>query len=251
MKLYFNRAEHSYEENAKIQEKMQDYLIFYITKYLGKNFNDIFEFGSHTGSFTKKIIHSLNFKYLICNDIFEFGSHFKKFPHVKFLRFDIQEFLWKSQQSSLREFLKSKDKKLPIKFDLVTSNATLQWLDSQKTLKNLPKICKKNSILALGSFGPYNLKEIYEIFGVGLKYPDREDLIKQARKGGFECIHSHEEILTLDFPSPLSLLNHLKATGVNSLHSNFKIKKSHLQELDSKNNSLTYHPIFLFLRKKN
>ncbi|HEA8248685.1 TPA: malonyl-[acyl-carrier protein] O-methyltransferase BioC, partial [Campylobacter coli] len=56
------------------------------------------------------------------------------------------------------------------KFDLITSNASLQWLDLKQVLPTLANMLNKKGILLLSTFGEMNLKEIKQSTSLGLKY---------------------------------------------------------------------------------
>ena len=49
------------------------------------------------------------------------------------------------------------------KFDLITSNASLQWLDLKQVLPTLANMLNKKGILLLSTFAKQNLKKIQKI----------------------------------------------------------------------------------------
>ena len=134
------------------------------------------------------------------------------------------------------------------KFDLITSNASLQWLDLKQVLPTLANMLNKKGILLLSTFGEMNLKEIKQSTGLGLKYFSTKEL-EQIFKPYFSDIKITEEIVNLEFQNALEVFKHLKLSGVNSLGF-YRLNKQFLKEFEEKfQNKLTYHPIFILCKK--
>ncbi|CBG39877.1 methyltransferase domain-containing protein [Helicobacter mustelae] len=229
IKKRFLRAEHSYNAHAIIQNQMQDKLLSLLPK---KSFDSIFEFGAGTGGFTQKITHCLQYERFLCNDIIDYAHHFP--PQIEFFSFDMNE-------ANLH--LASKT------FDLILSNACMQWLNQELFFKNLDLFSKKDSILAITCFGKENLYEIRELTGFGLPYLELacyEKFLKQ----NWKILHLFEERVCLSFGRALEVFSHLQSTGTNALAKDAKITKKTLQDLENKyHNTLTYHPIYLVAQR--
>ncbi|ECL6440547.1 malonyl-[acyl-carrier protein] O-methyltransferase BioC, partial [Campylobacter jejuni] len=134
------------------------------------------------------------------------------------------------------------------KFDLIVSNATLQWLDLKQVLPTLANMLNEKGILLLSTFGKMNLKEIKQSTGLGLKYFSTKEL-EQIFKPYFSDIKITEEIVNLEFQNALEVFKHLKLSGVNSLGF-YRLNKQFLKEFEEKfQNKLTYHPIFILCKK--
>ncbi|EDO9528420.1 peroxide stress protein YaaA [Campylobacter coli] len=134
------------------------------------------------------------------------------------------------------------------KFDLITSNASLQWLDLKQVLPTLANMLNKKGILLLSTFGEMNLKEIKQSTSLGLKYFSTKEL-EQIFKPYFSDIKITEEIVNLEFQNALEVFRHLKLSGVNSLGF-YRLNKQFLKEFEEKfQNKLTYHPIFILCKK--
>ena len=108
----------------------------------------------------------------------------------------------------------------PVAFDLVWSNATLQWVD------DLPRaIAECHRVLAVGglftftTFGPDTLKELRAAFAgvdthphVG-RFADMHDIGDILVNSGFADPVMQMEYMTLTYPDALAMLRDLKAIG--------------------------------------
>ena len=224
----FYKSLKTYDKNAFIQLYMAQKLVNLI-KLKGLKYNKILEIGSYTGLLTKEAIKTFEFDNYLAIDIVNSYDFIKNLsPKIKFLKTDIECF--------------STDEK----YDLIIANASLQWCeDFILTIKKLKTFLNNNGTIAVSTFGIKNLKEIRDVFGLGLNYYSKNDL-KKILTNNSEII---EEIKTQEFNSPIDILKHFKKTGVNSIIKNdFKIKeiKEKLNILSEKyNNKLTYNPIFI------
>ncbi|MWV61368.1 methyltransferase domain-containing protein [Helicobacter saguini] len=223
-----------------------------------KSFKNVFEFGTHCGEYTQLLRQNIESKNYIANDICDYNLRLKG---VKTTIFDMNEL----QNSEI----------FSQKFDLITSNATLQWLNFDKTLQNLVQILSKNGVILCSSFGEQNLIEIKKTTGYGLQYESLQTIESKLKKY-FKNVILSEQFHTLKFKNALEIFRHLKLSGVNScginsqdslLKQDFKktqnldsknaqnyakkaskqiiIKKSWLENLEKNfDNKLTYHCIF-------
>lgn len=233
----FYLAKDTYKKNSPAQTQMRYELIKLLESNIKDSkpyFKNVFEFGARAFEFTKMLIEKIEFESYICNDICDYGENiFSK--KIKKIIFDMNEL-----ESSII-FNK--------KFDLIVSNACMQWLPFEKTLHNLTHIMNKNALLLLSSFGIKNLYEIKEITNAGLNYLNLEEM-KNILNIYFKDSILQEKIYTLHFNNPLEVFRHLQKSGVNSCESSINyIKKSWLQEYEKRfNNTLTYHAIFITAR---
>lgn len=105
----------------------------------------------------------------------------------------------------------------------------------------------QNGTLALAFFGEKNFYEIKDIFGVGLTYLSQKQIDEICRN--YEIMHSSQEIHELSFPDTISLLRHIRNTGVGGMN-HTAIKKEQLKQYAEKyQNILTYNPVYLVLKK--
>ena len=249
----FLKAKATYSSAAVVQSHMQDKLIALLKQALDANphplgqypkphFNRALEFGCGVGDLTRKLLEHFSFTHLLCNDIHDYSTHFRGHHEVEFLRFDMENL------DTLRAH--SLDRFIPEGFELIISNACLQWLDQPRFFKNITAFCKKDSLLALSCFGGRNLHELRALTHIGLDYLTLEDYRELLREE-WEIVELCEEEEILHFPTPLEALRHLKHTGVNSLSSHFPIAKSLLEKYNERyQNTLTYHPIYLIAKRR-
>ncbi|EAH7138612.1 methyltransferase domain-containing protein, partial [Campylobacter jejuni] len=133
------------------------------------------------------------------------------------------------------------------KFDLIVSNATLQWLDLKQIIPSLRDMLNQNGILLLSTFAKQNLKEIKQSTGFGLNYFSLNEL-EQIFKIYFNEVKITQELVELSFDNALDVFRHLKLSGVNSLGF-YPLNKGFLKEFEEKfQNKLTYHPVFILCK---
>ncbi|MBS4406159.1 methyltransferase domain-containing protein [Campylobacter vulpis] len=224
--LNFLKVKSTYKTAAKVQDLMGQRLCELLKTYRLKEFQRVFEFGCGTGEFSQKLQKNLIFKDYVRNDILDYKSEFE----VEI--FDMNHIP--------KAFLKTQ------KFNLITSNATLQWL-KEDIFTNLYALLKKDGILLLSSFGQENLKEIKILSGLSLPYKSlksHKNLLKD-----FEILELKEEFFKLEFESALEVFRHLKQSGVNSLGHFFLGKETLLKMQELFGNTLTYHSIYILCRK--
>ena len=208
----FYKSRFLYEENALIQKKMAEKL----TSFLAPSYDNILEIGIGTGSLTKLVYASCRFKYYYAIDIIKENKNFleTRFPRLSYACF----------------------------------NAAIQWSNNQKVLiQNCLNRLSPDGTLALAFFGEKNFYEIKDIFGVGLTYLNPKDIY--ALCSNYTVIHYSEETEELQFPDTISLLRHIKNTGVGGM-SHTVLKKEQLKQYTNKfHNILTYNPVYCILKK--
>ena len=235
VKKRFKKSLNTYDDNAIVQKQTAEKLIGLLprTKYFS-----VFEIGCATGILTHEISKQIIFEEFYANDIVEESEDFTKkiIPNIKFIKGDIEEIV------------------LDKKYDLIISNACLQWCnDIKNTIGKLVKSLNKDGILAISIFGDENLKEITDIFNLNNKTYSIEELKTSLRK--YNIIEYKEEIIKLSFNSPIDVLKHLKLTGVNALQT-VNLTKSKLKAFDEKYKAqymrndkvvLTYNPVYILI----
>ncbi len=243
VKVRFQKNLATYEKSALVQAEMAKILASKIVEYCGNEFERIFEFGAGTGSLTKNIIAGLNFKKYLTNDIMEESENYiKKILHNSdFIAGDIEKI------------------ELEEKFDLIASNAVMQWIcDIEELLLKIKKLLEPEGIFAFTTFGELNYREIKETTGISLNYLKSERL-KQLCEKDYEIIYYDENIIQPYFNSPIEVLKHIKHSGTNGLKSLSwtYTKLKHFEKFYKENFSqgskvkLTYNPIYVILRAKN
>ncbi|MCX2683045.1 methyltransferase [Campylobacter sp. MIT 21-1685] len=230
----FLKAKNTYEQHSFIQNQMAKQLINLIKKQKLEKIKKIFEFGCGQGKFTTMLIKTLDFESFVCNDINDYQIDFKD-KRILFECFDMNELA----KHNLRHQ----------KFDLITSNATLQWLNLKTILPSLSEMLLPQGLLLLSSFGKRNLEQITQSTGLSLKYLTPKELKKEMSKY-FTLLHLSEQNIQIQFSSTLELFRHLKLSGVNSL-GHFFLGKQFLKNFEQNfHNKLNYNPVFLLCQKK-
>ncbi|EAJ6944823.1 malonyl-ACP O-methyltransferase BioC [Campylobacter jejuni] len=216
-----------YEKHAKVQDFMGLKLCEILKDLKISHFEKVFEFGCGRGELSKKLQNFITFDEYVKNDILDFKEN------SNILIFDMNEI---SKQDLSKE-----------KFDLIVSNATLQWLDLKRILPSLRDMLNQNGILLLSTFAEQNLKEIKQSTGFGLNYFSLNEL-EQNFKVYFNEVKITQELIKLSFDNALDVFRHLKLSGVNSLGF-YPLNKGFLKEFEEKfQNKLTYHPVFILCK---
>lgn len=138
-------------------------------------------------------------------------------------------------------------------YDIVVSANVVQWFHSPiRFLRNAGRLLKKGGYLMFSTFAPGTLHELSTLNeGATLPYLSEKEWQKLACSAGLtvkECIVDKVE---LKFENGLELSRHLRYTGVNALTQHpRKDNFSNIRNLlDSRECSLTFHPIYLVMQK--
>lgn len=139
--------------------------------------------------------------------------------------------------------------------DLVASASTMQWFDDvPRFISRAAESTRAGGYIALSSFGVENFKEILATTGDGLTYYTRTELEQMLAQNGYKVVRSRDYIKSLLFDSPLDVLHHIKATGVNSIKkrpwtrgrlTRFELDYRDQFSIADSRVTLTYHPIIL------
>lgn len=216
-----------YKKHAKVQDFMGLKLCEILKNLRISHFEKVFEFGCGRGELSKKLQNFITFDEYLKNDILDFKEN------SSILIFDMNEI---AKQDLSKE-----------KFDLIVSNATLQWLDLKRIIPSLRDMLNQNGILLLSTFAEQNLKEIKQSTGFGLNYFSLNEL-EQIFKVYFNEVKITQELIKLSFDNALDVFRHLKLSGVNSLGF-YPLNKGFLKEFEEKfQNKLTYHPVFILCK---
>lgn len=242
VKFRFKKSLKTYDNSAVIQKETAKILTDKVLSNCGKNFDKVFEFGAGTGFLSRNITDKISFKEYYANDIIEESEYCIKniINNAKFLAGDIEKI------------------ELEQNFDLILSNAVMQWIvDTDELLTKLHRNLKDDGYFAFTTFGEQNFREIKETTGVSLNYLKSETL-KEKCSHLFDIIHFEESLKTLCFDTPADVLKHIKYSGTNGIvNLNWSVSK--LREFDSfYRNSfsindkvmLTYNPVYVILKAK-
>ena len=234
IKERFSKNLESYNENAKIQKRMAEKLITFVEK---KEYPKILEIGCGTGFLTSLANSNLIFEKYIALDIVSECKDFicKINPEIEFISADIEQFIEENNEN----------------FDLIISNASLQWVNNfENVINTLKNKLNPNGDLVFSTFGKENFREIYHIIGTGLDYFSENELYEKFPNSKIE-----QEIHIMAFKSPKDVLKHLQLTGVNAVEKQTWTKKNLISFENAYNNicaqrpMLTYNPIYIHIRK--
>lgn len=240
VKFRFQKSIDTYDNSAVIQKEMAHSLIEKILDNCGNSFDKVFEFGVGTGFLSKNMLNRISFKEYCANDIIEESEFCIKniINDVKFFAGDIEKI------------------ELDEKFNLVVSNAVMQWIvDTDELLLKIRNNLVQDGWFAFTTFGEQNYKEIKETTGVALNYLKSETL-KEKCSHNFEIVYFEENLQTLYFNTPLDVLKHIKYSGTNGIKTlNWTVSKlKSFEEYYKKcfsageRVSLTYNPVFVILK---
>lgn len=225
----------TYNENAKIQKRMAEKLITFVQNKQPKK---ILEIGCGTGFLTKLISDNFDFELYKAIDIVEECAEYideinskRTSDFIDFIPADIEDYVKNNTE----------------KFDLIISNASLQWLEDFERIINILKSrLNPDGELIFSTFGTENFREIYHVIGTTLKYFSDKELQEMFPKALIET-----EIHIMAFDSPKDVLKHLRLTGVNAVENTSWTKKDLLKFEDgyknfcSRRTTLTYNPIYI------
>lgn len=199
----FSRASDSYHNDANVQAVMARELI---DRVESQPYDEILEIGCGTGLLSKMIADNLDFKHLILNDI------------SKSMLLHCKNAVPESERVSyLIKDAESLDFKEQDRFDLIISNACLQWMsDLEKVLKDFKSYLKDNGCLAFSIFSEGNFAEIKHCTGLSLAYKYQKTLQKML-SGIFPCYTLMPREIVLYYKDVKSMLRSFKRTGVSGL----------------------------------
>ena len=222
--MNFNKHYNVYEKYSLAQKQVAKNLLDYMGKsnIFNTQINSIFEIGCGTGIFTKEYRKYFLHSDLILNDIFDVREFIKDIDYNIFIQENIEEL------------------DIP-KSDLVVSSSVFQWIKDKDSL--IRNIAENTDNLCFSSYVSGNLIEIKNHFDISLDYLNIEEF-KEILKKYFSSVKSYSETIKLDFEDPMSVLKHLKYTGVTGF------QKTSISKIKTfKNNILTYEVAYFICKK--
>ncbi|WP_339018423.1 malonyl-ACP O-methyltransferase BioC [Fusobacterium animalis] len=222
--MNFNKHYNVYEKYSLAQKQVAKNLLDYMGKsnIFNTQINSIFEIGCGTGIFTREYRKYFLHSDLILNDIFDVREFIKDMDYNIFIQENIEEL------------------DIP-KSDLVVSSSVFQWIKDKDSL--IRNIAENTDNLCFSSYVSGNLIEIKNHFDISLDYLNIEEF-KEILKKYFSSVKSYSETIKLDFEDPMSVLKHLKYTGVTGF------QKTSISKIKTfKDNILTYEVAYFICKK--
>ena len=222
--MNFNKHYNVYEKYSLAQKQVAKNLLDYMGKsnIFDTKINSIFEIGCGTGIFTKEYRKYFLHSDLILNDIFDVREFIKDIDYNIFIQENIEEL------------------DIP-KSDLVVSSSVFQWIKDKDSL--IRNIAENTDNLCFSSYVSGNLIEIKNHFDISLDYLNIEEF-KEILKKYFSSVKSYSETIKLDFEDPMSVLKHLKYTGVTGF------QRTSISKIKTfKDNILTYKVAYFICQK--
>ena len=196
----FARAAATYDAHAEAQQRICRHLVEMLPDDELGRFRRVLEIGCGSGCLTRALMARIDGGEWTLNDLCE---HWR--PALEELT-----------AGRKCRFLFGDAERLPLggPYDLIASASALQWMrDLPAFLRELRQRLAPGGLLLFNTFTPDNLKEIRLLTGEGLDYPSVESLADWL-SSFFSVRRMEESAITLTFPDPLSVLRHLKYTGV-------------------------------------
>lgn len=199
----FARSISTYETAGVIQREISEQLIKLIEPI---ECGTVLEIGCGTGLLSSLLVERLRGCRFIYNDL---SSEMERPLRQKvgtsglFLPGDAERIDW------------------PRECSVIASASCIQWWEDP--LSFFPKsyaALRQGGQLVFSTFLPGNLVELSAVTGVGLDYPDSEEISRSLQSAGFRDLQLQQYRRVLYFPTLIELLRHLRDTGTNSLSSN-------------------------------
>ncbi len=236
-----------YDTLALVQQQICDELADALVHRVGRDLVRAMEVGVGTGFLTRRLVGYFPRAIWTFNDLVPASQEYVE----RYTGCVEAHYLWGDAETV--EF--------PSGLDLLASASTVQWFD------DLPRFFEKSfaalrsgGFLALSTFGPENFVEIKSLTGEGLSYYSPEAFYELAERSGFTLLWQRDYCRTLWFSSPVEVLRHIRATGVNAT-GRWSWTHGRLLDFSERYNDrfsdagragevpLTYHPVLLIVRK--
>lgn len=201
----FSRYAHLYDKYSDIQEEIGRELIGTITP---NGFRNILELGCGTGNFTRLLRNKFKQARLKALDI---SPEMIAICRRKLADEDLEFFIGDAEDIDLKG-----------RFDLITSNTTLQWfLDLEDTLVKYAGCLRKGGVIVFSTFGPqtfreldWALKSLFKGAAVPAAFFAPRGKLEKVLRDNFRTFQLFEKTYREKFSSLRDLLLKIKYSGI-------------------------------------
>lgn len=236
----FRRGLKTYHESATQQAQIAHHLSELMTRHLPHRLDRVLEFGMGTGHLTRSLSNGFEINHLYVNDLVSDCAEFAP-KGAAFIGGPIE------------------GTAMPENLDLICSASTVQWIeDLPSMLQRFTNALAPGGWLALSGFGHRQFQELRALGSTAAapNYMDAADW-QFVLPEDLAIRHLSQVQTTEWFPSALSLLKHLRDTGVNGA-SNRSWTTQDLRAFETEYVSrfgteeglpLTYDPVWILAQK--
>ena len=244
----FRRGLASYHQHASAQADIAAKLVQVLQgQGAPDRFENVLEFGCGTGHLTQPMLHSFDIHHLTLNDLVAEAA-----PGLGALtedRFDRTHFTFGPIETV----------PLPSELDLIISSSTVQWIsDIPALMSRLSARLSPGGWLAVSGFGTGQFHQLRSL-GSSAAAPSYVDAAEWSGllPSDVDLVHISQSAWDMQFDSTMSLLRHLRNTGVNG-QAEQQWSRGRLREFEDRYRSnfgqngqlpLTYDPVWMIARK--
>lgn len=218
----FSRSAPNYDQHAVLQKKLADEIFSRLTAY-SLQLSTILDIGCGTGYLTAKLA-----------DLF---------PQAQITGIDIAPGMIEvARQNNCRKNIRYEvmdAEKLTFRkasFDLIVSNASLQWMDTRFVFYSVAKLLRSGGLFLFKTFGPKTLQELRQSGFRVNNFPTVEELQRDA-KNIFSRADFASKTVKLKFDNAKELINHLKELGAQATDKNKEVGRETIKLLRSGENT--------------
>lgn len=231
VKKRFTRGMATYSEEASVQQRIASHLWSLWQKH-GFIPDSIIEVGAGDGTFTH--------------------LYREKYKSARLTLWDMVEVSWPDAEAIVCDGETEIMGAAQGTVDVIASASTVQWFNSPaRFVLRAAEALRPGGLLVLSTFGPETFSQLTRAGVVPLPYLS-VDQWRASVPDSMEILELHDSVMTRMFATPVDVIRHLRATGVNARRASVpltRIMRDYPLAADGRA-PLTYQPIYMILRKK-